>query len=89
MFFIRNRVENRNRRREGQCAPVNEAFASAGDHFGSRCKDVARRLKEDAMPVKRAMWSSRDLRKGIVWIERIRFSSPPGHSNQSGSFRKG
>ncbi len=45
---------------------VNEAFASARDRFGPRRKDGARKLKGDATPASRALWSLRDLRKGMA-----------------------
>lgn len=45
---------------------VNEAFASARDRFGPKRKDGARKLKGDAAPANRALWSLRDLRKGIA-----------------------
>ncbi len=45
---------------------VNEAFASARDRFGPKRKDGARKLKGGATPVNRALWSLRDLRKGIA-----------------------
>ena len=45
---------------------VNEAFASARERFGPKRKDGARRLKGEATPANRALWSLRDLRKGIA-----------------------
>jgi REP element-mobilizing transposase RayT len=45
---------------------VNEAFASARDRFGPKRKEGARRLKGDAAPANGALWSLRDLRKGIA-----------------------
>jgi hypothetical protein len=45
---------------------VNEAFASARDRFGPKRKDGARRMKGDAAPATGALWSLRDLRKGIA-----------------------
>ncbi len=45
---------------------VNEAFASAKDRFGPKRKDGARKLKGDAAPANRVLWSLRDLRKGIA-----------------------
>ena len=45
---------------------VNEAFASARDRFGPKRKDGARKLKGDAAAANRALWSLRDLRKGIA-----------------------
>ena len=44
---------------------VNEAFSSARDRFGPKRKDGARKLKGDAAPANHALWSLRDLRKGI------------------------
>ena len=44
---------------------VNEAFASARERFGPKRKDGARKLKGDARPANNALWSLRDLRKGI------------------------
>lgn len=44
---------------------VNEAFASARDRFGPKRKDGARKMKGDATPANLALWSLRDLRKGI------------------------
>ena len=45
---------------------VNEAFSSARSRFGPKRKDGARKLKGDATPANRALWSLRDLRKGIA-----------------------
>jgi REP element-mobilizing transposase RayT len=45
---------------------VNEAFSSARDRFGPKRKDGARKLKGDAAPASHALWSLRDLRKGIA-----------------------
>jgi REP element-mobilizing transposase RayT len=45
---------------------VNAAFASTRDRFGAKRKDGARKLKGDATPANRALWSLRDLRKGIA-----------------------
>ncbi|MEY4245433.1 MAG: hypothetical protein RLZZ245_3018 [Verrucomicrobiota bacterium] len=45
---------------------VNEAFASARDRFGPKRKDGARNMKGDATPANLALWSLRDLRKGIA-----------------------
>jgi REP element-mobilizing transposase RayT len=45
---------------------VNEAFASARDRFGPKRKDGARKMKGDATPANLALWSLRDLRKGIA-----------------------
>jgi REP element-mobilizing transposase RayT len=50
----------------GSKAFVNEAFASARDRFGPKRKDGARKLKGDAAPANRALWTLRDLRKGIA-----------------------
>jgi REP element-mobilizing transposase RayT len=44
---------------------VNEAFASARSRFGPKRKDGARRLKGDAAPASHALWSLRDLKRGI------------------------
>ena len=45
---------------------VNEAFANARDRFGPKRKDGARKMKAGAAPVNQALWSLRDLRKGIA-----------------------
>ena len=45
---------------------VNEAFASAKERFGPKRKDGARKLKGDAATAGKALWSLRDLRKGIA-----------------------
>jgi REP element-mobilizing transposase RayT len=45
---------------------VNEAFASARDRFGSKRKNGARKMKGDAVGANCALWSLRDLRKGIA-----------------------
>jgi hypothetical protein len=45
---------------------VNEAFASARERFGPKRKDGARMLEGEATPANRALWSLRDLRKGIA-----------------------
>ena len=45
---------------------VNEAFASARERFGSKRKDGARRLKGGGAAANGALWSLRDLRKGIA-----------------------
>jgi REP element-mobilizing transposase RayT len=45
---------------------VNEAFSSARSRFGPKRKDGARKLKGDATPANRTLWSLRDLRKGIA-----------------------
>ncbi|MCU0751324.1 MAG: hypothetical protein MUF13_17430, partial [Akkermansiaceae bacterium] len=45
---------------------VNEAFVSARDRFGAKRKDGARKLKGEAAPASHALWSLRDLRKGIA-----------------------
>ena len=50
----------------GSKAFVNEAFASARDRFGPKRKDGARKLKGGATPANRALWTLRDLRKGIA-----------------------
>jgi hypothetical protein len=44
---------------------VNEAFASARDRFGQKRKDGARRMRGAAAPASGALWSLRDLKKGI------------------------
>ncbi|MGL4401195.1 MAG: transposase [Luteolibacter sp.] len=45
---------------------VNEAFSSARSRFGPKRKDGARKLKGDAAQAGDALWSLRDLRKGIA-----------------------
>ncbi|MGL4399333.1 MAG: transposase, partial [Luteolibacter sp.] len=45
---------------------VNEAFASARDRFGPKRKDGARKMKGEGAAAKGALWSLRDLRKGIA-----------------------
>lgn len=45
---------------------VNEAFVSARDRFGPKRKDGARKLRGDAASGSHALWSLRDLRKGIA-----------------------
>jgi REP element-mobilizing transposase RayT len=45
---------------------VNEAFASARERFGPKRKDGARKMKGDAAAANGALWSLRDLRKGIA-----------------------
>jgi putative transposase len=45
---------------------VNEAFASAKERFGPKRKDGARKMKGDAAAANGALWSLRDLRKGIA-----------------------
>jgi putative transposase len=45
---------------------VNEAFASARERFGPKRKDGARKLKGDSAAAGQALWSMRDLRKGIT-----------------------
>jgi putative transposase len=45
---------------------VNEAFASARKRFGPKRKDGARKMKGDAAAANGALWSLRDLRKGIA-----------------------
>jgi hypothetical protein len=44
---------------------VNEAFASARDRFGPKRKSGARQMKGEGAAAKGALWSLRDLRKGI------------------------
>lgn len=45
---------------------VNEAFASARERFGPKRKDGARKLKGGSAAADGALWSLRDLRKGIA-----------------------
>jgi putative transposase len=45
---------------------VNEAFANARERFGPKRKDGARKMKGDAAAANGALWSLRDLRKGIA-----------------------
>jgi REP element-mobilizing transposase RayT len=45
---------------------VDEAFMKSRARFGSKRKTGARRLKGDAAPAGRILWSLRDLRKGII-----------------------
>jgi hypothetical protein len=45
---------------------VNEAFSSARSRFGPKRKDGARKLKGNAAQAGDALWSLRDLRKGIL-----------------------
>ena len=45
---------------------VNEAFASARERFGPKRKDGARKLKGEGAATNGALWSLRDLRKGIA-----------------------
>jgi REP element-mobilizing transposase RayT len=45
---------------------VDEAFMRSRTRFGSKRKTGARRLKGDAAPASGALWSLRDLRKGIA-----------------------
>jgi putative transposase len=45
---------------------VNEAFASARDRFGPKRKYGARKMKSEGTAAKGALWSVRDLRKGIA-----------------------
>jgi REP element-mobilizing transposase RayT len=45
---------------------VNEAFANARERFGAKRKDGARKLKGGAAAASGALWSLRDLRKGIA-----------------------
>ena len=45
---------------------VNEAFASARERFGPKRKDGARKLRGGGAPANGALWSLRDLRKGIA-----------------------
>jgi REP element-mobilizing transposase RayT len=45
---------------------VNEAFSSARSRFGPKRKDGARKLKGNAALAGDALWSLRDLRKGVA-----------------------
>jgi hypothetical protein len=45
---------------------VNESFASARERFGPKRKDGARKMKGYAAPANHALWTLRDLRKGIT-----------------------
>ena len=45
---------------------VDEAFSSARDRFGPKRKTGARKMKGNAAPANGALWSVRDLRKGIA-----------------------
>ena len=45
---------------------VNEAFACARERFGPKRKDGARKLKGESAAASGALWSLRDLRKGIA-----------------------
>ena len=45
---------------------VNEAFANARERFGTKRKDGARKLKGGGAAASGALWSLRDLRKGIT-----------------------
>ncbi len=45
---------------------VNEAFAAARERFGTRRKDGARKFRGSASAVGRALWSMRNLQKGIA-----------------------
>ena len=44
---------------------VDEAFMKSRARFGPKRKTGARRMKGDAAPASGALWSPRDLRKGI------------------------
>ena len=44
---------------------VNEAFAAARERFGSKRKDGARKLRGNGAAAAGALWSVRDLHKGI------------------------
>jgi hypothetical protein len=44
---------------------VNEAFAAARQRFGAKRRTGARKLRGSAGPAAGALWSARDLRKGI------------------------
>jgi hypothetical protein len=45
---------------------VNEAFVSARDRFGPKRKDGARRMRGNAAEAGKALWSLRDLQKGVL-----------------------
>lgn len=45
---------------------VDEAFAKCRERFGSKRKSGARKLRGDAAPAGGALWSLRDLKKGIA-----------------------
>ena len=45
---------------------VDEAFSSARERFGPKRKTGARKMKGEAAPASGALWSLRDLRKGIT-----------------------
>ena len=45
---------------------VDEAFSSARERFGPKRKTGARKMKGNAAPANEALWSVRDLRKGIA-----------------------
>lgn len=45
---------------------VNEAFENARERFGSRRRDGARQMHGSASPAAGALWSLRDLKKGVV-----------------------
>jgi putative transposase len=45
---------------------VNEAFASARERFGPKRKDGARKMRGSGAAARKALWSLRDLRKGIA-----------------------
>jgi hypothetical protein len=44
---------------------VNEAFVSARDRFGPKRKDGARKMRGNATEAGKALWSLRNLQKGI------------------------
>lgn len=52
---------------------VTEAFSSGRSRFGPKRKDGVRQLKGNATPANRALWSLRDLRKGIASSEAPHF----------------
>ncbi len=44
---------------------VDEAFAKCRERFGSKRRSGARKLKGDAAPASKVLWSMRDLKKGV------------------------
>jgi hypothetical protein len=49
----------------GSRAFVDEAFARSRERFGAKRRTGARKMKGDASPIGAAVWSLRDLRKGV------------------------
>ena len=45
---------------------VNEVFEGARERFGKKRKDGARKMRGDASPAAAALWSFRDIKKGIT-----------------------